>query len=234
MLINKFSRNLIAIFSLFFSVAVLNAETNQESRDFIARSVERNNGAKAIAITKDFGMLAVYKKCNVAAADIADQLIDNLQNMNDNHQEIRDVHIDEKGRWVILGEAIIFSPDCDPALMEAVDDFLQAGEKILSISFNKDDDWCVLTQKKFKCSSTEMSDFVLRAFELYGNVNYVFVGPNNTIVTCESSAVWTNKVSKTFYKKLTESDFTPTVIKYFYDGSYFFANPAEGRSTFSF
>lgn len=230
----KTVEKLFLILSLLLGSGFLFAQTNQESKDFIARSVERNKGAKSIAITKNFGMLAVYKRCNVAAADISDQLIDNLQNMNDASQEIRDVHIDESGRWVILGESIVFSPDCSPELMEAVNDFLKAGERILSISFNKDDDWCVLTEKKFRCSSVEMTDFVLRAFELYGNVNYVFVGPQNTIVTCESSAVWTNKVSKEFYSKLTESDFIPTVIKYFYDGSYFFANPAEGRSTFSF
>ena len=229
-----FSKRIFPVFFLTFFAAILTAQTNQESKDFIARSVTRNNGAKTIAITKNHGMLAVYKKCNVAAADISNQLIDNLQGMNDRNKEIRDVHIAEDGRWVILGESIIFSPDCAPELMEAVNDFLQAGEKILSISFNQDDDWCVLTEKKFKCSSTELSDFVLRAFELYGDVKYVFVGPVNTIITCENSAVWTKKVSKEFFTKLTESDFTPTVIKYFYDGSYFFANPAEGRSTFSF
>lgn len=230
---NKFFKRILIFFSLFLPFA-LNAETNKESREFIARSIARNNGTKAISITKNHGMLAVYKKCNVAAADISNQLIDNLQQMNDNHEEIRDVHIAEDGRWMILGESIVFSPDCNQELMNTVKDFLDKDEKILSISFNADDDWCVLSETKFKCSSKEMSDFVLRAFELYGNVKYVFVGPLNTIITCENSAVWTKKVSQEFYDKLTNADFIPTVIKYFYDGSYFFANPQEGRSTFSF
>ncbi|MCR4735904.1 MAG: hypothetical protein K5829_12970 [Treponema sp.] len=230
----NYFKKTFTIFSLLTLPFLLYSETNQESKDFIAKTVSRNNGAKTIAITRDFGMLAVYRRCNVAAADVSNQLIDNLQKMNDNHEEIRDVHIDEDGRWVILGDSIILSPDCSPDLIAAVNDFLQAKEKILSISFNRNDDWCVLTEEKFKCSSTEMTDFILRAFELYGDVKYVFIGPNNTIVTCENSAVWTKKVSKEFYAKLTESEFTPTIIKYFYDGSYFFANPAEGRSTFSF
>ncbi len=118
-------------------------------------------------------------------------------------------------------------------MLSAVRDFIEEDEKITCVSFNSTD-WCILTQKKFKCSSPEMSDFILRAFEIYGEVQYVFVGPQNTVVTCKSSAVWTQKVSKQFYNALTNSDFTPTIIKYFYDGSYFFANPAEGRCTFSF
>lgn len=210
------------------------ADTSRENRDYIAKRIELANGTKSLTLTKNFGMLAVYKKCNVAACDVNDQLIEKLTEMNNLHQEVRDVNIAEDGRWVILGESIIFSADCEPEMMEVVREFLNDGEKILSISFNANNDWCVLTEKKFKCSSKEISDFVLRAYELYGNIKYVFIGPLNTIVTCESSAVWTNKVSKIFYNKLTEADFTPTVIKYFYDGSYFFANPAEGRSTFSF
>ena len=63
-------KKILFVFTFILSLlntANLFADTSRENRDYIAKRIELANGTKAMTLTKNFGMLAVYKKFNVAA-----------------------------------------------------------------------------------------------------------------------------------------------------------------------
>ena len=149
-----------------------------------------------------------------------------------NASNITDIHITEDGKWVILGDYIYWSAGLPQGCIDAINAECNEYDKINCISFNDYGDWTVIGEKTFYASSAVLNQINI-AKDAYGFVEYVNVTNDAFLVVCSngyrSSIGFDAPIMKKLSSALDTINFTPKIVKLFYDGSYFIGSQDVNR-----
>ena len=224
---------LLSFMSLGFSQTITREDRNyvgntlyEESYDYLVQTV---------AMTRNC-IVGVYGGCGFAYQKIPQSLLDKLLEYNNNAWNIYDIHIAENNEWVIVGNMVSWSENVPADCVYWIEELLST-EGVQCVSFNSRGDWCVIGPNSWACSAS-VRPLLDEAKYSYGFIHYVHITNTTTVVTCEngyySSVGWSVPIMQYVNSKLDEISWTPTILKVFYDGTYFIANQAIGVWEFFF
>lgn len=224
---------LLSFMSLGFSQTITREDRNyvgntlyEESYDYLVQTV---------AMTRNC-IVGIYGGNGFVYQKIPQSLLDKIREYNNNAWNIYDIHIAENNEWVIVGNMVSWSENVPADCVYWIEELLST-EGVQCVSFNSRGDWCVIGPNSWACSAS-VRPLLDEAKYSYGFIHYVHITNTTTVVTCEdgyySSVGWSVPIMQYVNSKLDEISWTPTILKVFYDGTYFIANQAIGVWEFFF
>ena len=218
---------LLSFMSLGFSQNI-----TREDRDFVGNALVENSYdylVQTVAMTRNC-IVGIYGGNGFVSRKLPQSLLDKIHEYNNNAWNIYDIHIAENNEWVIVGDMVSWSENVPADCVYWIEELLST-EGVQCVSFNSRGDWCVIGPNSWACSPS-VRPLLDEAKYSYGFIHYVHITNTTTVVTCEngyySSVGWSVPIMQYVTSKLDEISWIPTILKVFYDGTYFMANQAIG------
>lgn len=218
---------LLSFMSLGFSQTI-----TREDRDYVGNTLYEESYdylVQTVAMTRNC-IVGIYGGNGFVYQKIPQSLLDEIREYNNNAWNIYDIHIAENNEWVIVGNMVSWSENVPADCVYWIEELLST-EGVQCVSFNSRGDWCVIGPNSWSCSAS-VRPLLDEARYSYGFIHYVHITNTTTVVTCEngyySSVGWSVPIMQYVNSKLDEISWIPTILKVFYDGTYFMANQAIG------
>lgn len=196
----------------------------------ITKKVKEWNSVRIISVTETGEAVAVYGNNGYTCQNISDGLVDLLKRINSNKWRIQDININTKESFVVIyGSNGYWAVGVPNKFSTKLQEYHDASENIYSASFNRNGDWCVVTDKHYSCSNSSITEFCKKAIEEYGTLNYVFISDNGIVACCNKGTYWRN-IPNEVSKAIKEFKYSVKTVKFTDLGRYCVASDNGGSS----
>lgn len=141
----------------------------------------------------------------------------------DDKSKITDINITENGNYVIIlngaGYWTLGYPERFPKKLEELRVGDLSDDKVLSACFNDKGEWVIISDKHYIYSNESIKNFITKAEDLYGAVNYAYI-TNKGMIACCKHGVYYRNIPSNLAEALKKLTFKPKVIKFTDNGLY--------------
>lgn len=141
----------------------------------------------------------------------------------DDKSKITDINITENGNYVIIlngaGYWTLGYPERFPKKLEELRVGDLSDDKVLSACFNDRGEWVIISDKHYIYSNESIKNFITKAEDLYGAVNYAYI-TNKGMIACCKHGVYYRNIPSNLAEALKKLTFKPKVIKFTDNGLY--------------
>ena len=144
----------------------------------LSRLMTENKPIKSVAFQSDGSGIVLFGKNDFAYnGNIPEALTDQMMTFINDDMEVEEVILTEQGRWMLLidgGQGYIsdgLHNDPEQAyqvMFEWLNKFIDNGEVLVSVAFDDEGGWMVVTDKNFICSNVELMNKVSANFQTLG------------------------------------------------------------------
>jgi hypothetical protein len=154
-------KKILTIFLLVMTIVSVGYSQSGCDRSYIRSKIQDYGECKNVAITKNNGDLMLYGDNGYATTACCPSDLQNaLKELNNNQKTINDIVLTENGKWLVLYGANGFKGNGTPDEMwdKIIGDF--SDEDILSVTFNDNGDWIIITTEYYSTSDQWIADWL--------------------------------------------------------------------------
>jgi len=174
-------------------------------RDFIKQAIQEQGRCLNVAITQRSGNVALFARNGIAYQDIPANLTQTLDRMTNDRMEIRDIHISEEGKWVVVGDTITWA-GIETSLENEIRNRAQRGETINSVSFNDKGEWILITDRSYNASNTEIQNWLRNIITSHGNLRTACVTDDGIVAIFERGMAGRGNIPGAFWDALINTN----------------------------
>ena len=202
----------------------LAAIAQNQHRAYVKSQIDKWGLCRTVAITKKGGAVAITQTNAYTASGIPKAMEKALKRANEKGYQIDDVVLTDKGSWLVLyaNNGI----DCGKVpknLENQLRALNKAGEKITSVTFNDAGEWIVVTATKAVCSY-DIYDWIADGEQKYGKLLTAHITGNGLAMRFERGYKFDGVVPEALKDRLKSTKIDVYRIKFWSDGTYFFAD----------
>jgi len=133
-----------------------------QGQAYIREQIRQKGECRNVAITKTNGNVMLYGLNDFAAVDCPKSLHEAVFELNNRKNVlIDDIHLTEKGSWLILYGSKGYTGQGIPHSLEKwLDENTKNSKVITSVSFNDANDWIVITPEHFAASDSHIANWL--------------------------------------------------------------------------
>jgi hypothetical protein len=197
------------------SVAVFSQSSNGL---YIHQFLTTENSCKTGAVTDRGGYVVVTAENKIAyTTGIPLSLVTCF---NEWEGDIWDICLTESGSWFIVGNNLR-GEGCPQAMMSEIDNFLDQGDTVISVTFNDYGEWIVITDNHFSASNQQLRQLLEKTNNTYGFIRSASMTNNNAIVVGKGGIMTLQPIPRELDKYLsTMQTFDIQLIKFSDGGAY--------------
>ena len=202
-----------------------------QGRKYVKDQIANYGECRTVAITKRNGNIMIYQDNGWAANGCPQEMINTIKKLNNEKKYITDVHLTEKGKWIVLhGTNEARWNGITESLKERILEWNRNGDNVRSISFNDRGEWIAISEEHISASNSELQQWVVDGTELYGCAWTACVTDNAMVVVYENGYRYRGSVPQSLKDALNETNINVYLIKIAGD-SWFFS---DGTSAYQY
>ena len=195
-----------------------------QNRSYIKREIQSWGQCKNVALTKKNGNVALYGKNGYVMSDCPNEMLNVMKDLRQKDLLIKDVHVTESGKWLIVFEENGFHGNGLPAsLNNKLYEFNNMGEAILSVSFNDKNEWIVITENYYAASNSVIQKWIENAAKQYGQALSTCVTNETRSVVFRNGWVMNGDIDNALLRSLKSASISIYTLK-FAGSDWFFAD----------
>lgn len=186
--------------------------------------VLRESSCRLGAINEKGGGVLI-KDDNVFAhtKEIPVSMLQVLNGVKEDKGIVRDIVLTNNGCWCVVWGKNSSYGYTSMQFSSRLEKIRENDEAILSIAYNDNHEWIVVTDKNCYTSSDKYARFLKDAENIYGFVSSVSI-TNTAMVACCQKGVYYENIPKKVLEVLQQSNFIPKVIKFTDSGTCLITN----------
>ena len=216
---------------LFVSFAMVMSAQAQASHKFLQKQIRKHQDCKCVTITQHNGDAMLYGNSQWEETGCPVEFSRMLFDLSEKNSEIRDIHLSELGRWVIIYGNNELSYDLMyESLKHKIRECQEDQEIITTVTFNDSGNWIVVTKDDFSASSEELLDWLEDGREKYGQLWTACVTEDAAVAVYELGFKYYGKVPKDLKNALRACKSDVYTVKI--SGKEWFFKCTDGHSSY--
>lgn len=224
-------RNILHLFFIGMFLLLSDSAFGQSFLKELSRLRERmeeHGACKNVVITRNHGVVALFGVNGFAHIGCQDVLEDALMGLNLDYDQINDIQLTEKGRWLVqFGVNGIRWNDIPQKMEDKLWEYNSEEKDITCATFAENEDWIVVTPDEFAASDSFIYNWLEKGSKKYGTLLTAHITDDAMIAVYSNGCQFSGKVPKDMKKAIEETDLKVYRVKI--TENYWFFADEEGH-----
>lgn len=192
--------------SVFLNGTAISFVDNSVKLDYIKQRIDNlYKSCQTGAITDTDGVVIFDAYGYAHTKGISNVLADKLEYANRHRHYIHDITISNSGKyWCVVYGDSDYKSVAPVSFNKKLEEYLAAGEKIISVALNDAGDFAIITKKHCFFSSQEISNAFKEACKNYGFVYSVSLS-NKGYIICAEKGIYFRNIPTSVYKMINSA-----------------------------